>query len=343
MSLEVHTLANAIHPSVEHFFPTPKRDLFHEPQVQRALHGDRWYSVLVTNGQDAFFHVFAPRQIPDTEWSDIDPFLGYHGPLTTTSNAGFNESALQEHSAVCASLKIIAELMRFNPLLRNAEVFAPLSSMSVVPVKSVVICDCMNSEEEQLALYDQDSRRRLRKPSDLRFKWLEIPGRVDEFAPFYVDSLRRVGAGHRWYFTQETLKRLVGLDCCRVAAVTRGDSWVTASLILEHPLQAYYFLAANSADHVPGAGERLIHQVNLELVRRGIGHLMLGGGNSTDEKDSLLHFKRKFSRKNYVLHLGKKVHVPKAYEALCKEYEMVTELSARRDYFLKYRLLPRYA
>jgi UDP-N-acetylbacillosamine alanyltransferase len=341
MPLQVHVCADSTHSQVEKFFPPPRRDAFHEPAVQRALHGANWQSVFITDGSRAWFHVFAASRIPGTEWSDVDPFLGYFGPVTTTDDAEFNALALAEYRAVCASQGIIAEVMRFNPLLENHRAFAGQAALTISPVKSLVICDCVADETAQLAFYNQNCRRLMRKAADLQLEWLP-PDQAAAFISFYYDSLRRVGAVERWFIPEAVLGGLLRLPACRVAVTTRGG-WKSATLIIEHPLQTYYLLAANCAERTEGSNETLVHHVCLDQARKGNSHFMLGGGNSPDEADKLLLFKRKFSSRNYTLQLGKMIHLPEAYTALCQQYDAKTDLAARKNYFLKYRLLPEYA
>ncbi|MEW6303176.1 MAG: GNAT family N-acetyltransferase [Verrucomicrobiota bacterium] len=343
MRLQVNLLKDAIPEAVDQYFPRPARDAFHEADTQRVLHGAEWYSVLITQGDNGFFHVFAPTAIRGTAWRDIDPFMGYFGPLVKAIDPQFLEAALAEYRNACQSLGIVAEVMRFNPLLENHRPFEGRSELQVGPVKSLVIADCSPDEAAQLARYNQTCRYDVRTAgAELKVGWLETEEEWQSFAALYAESLRRVGAHAKWHLAAAVFERARSVPAFRICAARQDGQLASASLIIEHPLQAYYLLAANSMPRVNGANELSIHRTCLALAERGIAHFILGGGNSASEDDPLLRFKRKFSRKGHTLHLGRMIHMKEAYERLCGEYEAKAGVEARKDYFLRYRLLPEY-
>ncbi len=343
MALRTYCSINSHPPGVDEFFPRTKRDAFHEVDVLRVVQGEQWYAILITDGEKAFFHVFAPTSIPGTEWSDIDPFLGYSGPLTTTDDPAFNQRALAEYRHCCADLKIVAEVMRFNPLLNNHLPFRQTPELAVAPVKSLVICDCFTDDHEQMEAYNQSSRRWIRQvPAEFEFVQLITPQAQERFEQIYRDSLSRAGASPRWFFPRTFFAAAYQTASFSLWAV-RSHLIHSVCMIIEHPLQSYYFLAASSEPRVNGTSDYLIHRACVMLAERGGHKFMLGGGNTPEENDSLLTFKRKFSRRPYTLQLGKLIHHQDTYKKLCREYEARVAASERRNYFLNYRLLPEYA
>jgi hypothetical protein len=330
---------NSVPENLDEFFPSRQRDAFHEAAIQRIFHGTQWYSVLIQDNGAAFYHAFAPLPIAGTTWKDIDPFLGYYGPILTSEDQDFARRALEEYSSICRSLGIVAEVMRFNPLLENHQCFKA-AGMDIRPVKSVVIVECDADEAKQSTNYNQSCRRRLRSvASQVTFEWLSTPAEREAYTDFYYQSLERVAAGRRWFIPRATLSLAYQSDQFGVAVIKKGDAWLSASLVLKQELEGYYLLAANSSELVPGANEMLIHRIGVDLARSGIKRLMLGGGNTTAEEDPLLQFKRKFSKGNYALNLGRMVHHTEAYTELCASYEAQVPVTERKDYFLKYRLL----
>src|SRR5271165_3316700 len=104
-SLKVLLTEDRHPPNFDDFFPTNSRDAFHERDVLNAT-ATKWYSILIIHGSMAFHNSFALSPIDGTNFFDIEPFMGYAGPLTTTADKKFLSEALEAYSCVCRQFKI---------------------------------------------------------------------------------------------------------------------------------------------------------------------------------------------------------------------------------------------
>lgn len=315
-------------------------DAFHNSDVLGTIFGDAWQSVLITCGQFYFLHSFSKNAIGNTGWFDIEPFMGYAGPVCNTDDRGFIDEALRLYSDVCREENITAEIMRLNCILGNHIPFENHDKMRVFPAKEIVLVSCINEKSEQLRQFADTCRRRVKRGlKDCEFRKLETNDELAKFVDFYGRSLQRVNADMRWYFSDEFFERVSKSEAFEVYSVWKDGIMASASLVIMHPLAAYYFLAANSDDLVPGAGELLIYGIAQAVAAKNISSLILGGGNSTAMDDPLLRYKKKFARETHTFYMGKMIYNKQVFDRLCLKAVMIKPSLKDMNFFLKYRLV----
>ncbi len=338
--MNVYLEKSGLPKEIENFFPIEQLDAFHNPDLSNCIYGDDWYSVLITDDTDAFFHVFSKNLIPNSDFYDVEPFIGYSGPVVTTSSPGFLNLAIEEYSQICRDEVIIAEVIRFNPLLENHSYFGPGTKINIQPAKDIVIVDCFNDDNSQLNSFSKTGRYETRKAiSSASYIMKDKSESLSEFVKFYYKSLERVGADTRWYFGTDFFDRVKTSNHFEVRSVTFEDKIVSAALVIFYPFASYYFIAANDPLMPLGANNYLIFNIAKETALRGSKKLILGGGVSSNPKDKLLAFKRKFAKKSKIFYIGKLIHNEKIYQELCTF--AITQDPNLKDvnYFLKYRII----
>lgn len=319
-------------PELKRYFQPEAMDPFYNEHVLTGLYGTNWYSVLISTERYAFLHTFSKKRIEGMNMFDVEPSLGYAGPLVNTNDADFTRTALERYSELCRTENVIAELVRFNPLLENHRFFADAAAIDISPAKEIVIARCHADEAPQLAEFSDACVRRVRRGArDCRYRELDHPDEIHAFAALYRESLERLGAAANWYLEDGFFQRAAALPPFRFHGVFAGSDLVSACLTAESGSTAYYLLAANCHPHAPGANEFLIHSIAHAGSRRRLQNLVLGGGTTAASDDPLLRFKRKFSKATHTLFIGKIVHDKGAFDALSSRQ------SPRPDLFLSYR------
>ncbi|MDP6602664.1 MAG: GNAT family N-acetyltransferase [Rhodospirillales bacterium] len=338
MSLEVHLECARHHARAYAFFDFSGLDAFHHADVLSVVHGRDWRSVLITDGREAWLHAFAKAPIGETGHFDVDPFLGYAGPVATTADSRFVEAALQAHSEVCRAENIIAEVFRFNPLLGNHAAFDGTATR-VVRAKDIIITECAAEEDAQLVTFTKSCRSSVRRGlRDLAFEDFKGASGMDAFAGLYRRSLDRLGSEAKWYFPNAFLARALASDQFAAYGVRKGSELVSAALAIHHPAGAYYFLAANADAQVQGANELLVYGIARAAFARGARRLILGGGHGDSATDALYRFKAKFAPSPTPFHIGLMTYNGPALEALRAEAVAHRPELAEAPYFLNYRL-----
>lgn len=336
--MKVLLTENSHPPEFDEFFPITSRDVFHESAVLNAL-SSKWYSILIIDGAMAFHNSFAPSPIGGTALFDVEPFMGYAGPLTTTANEKFIRAALEVYSNKCRELDIVAELIRFDPLLENQVAFSQQDGIQVVAAKDVVIVACCAEEDKLLKHFSEPCRRRVRLGLRCRkFNRLESGAELGQFRALYEASVKHRNMGIHWLFSDGLYRQAANSELFAIYGVYDNNRLVAAALVVHHPTCSHYVLVANAQDYPPGASELLVFGIACESAKRGITRLMLGGGITSAPGDGLLRFKQKFAKRSSVFYIGKLVHDRTRYFNLCNKAVAADPGLASSSFFLKYRL-----
>lgn len=326
--------------------PPPEPTAFQLEPTLGALHGRGWLGVLITDGPRAFAHAIAPSRIADTGWFDVEPFVGYGGPRVNTDDAEFIREALAVYGRFCRERRIVAELVRFDPLRPGVWAGAGLSAaLRVVSDKPVVYVPVERDESAQLAHYSDPCRRRVKSALAAGLRGATVAPAGEDWPAFvalYRASMRRVGAAAQWLFDDAFFARLRGAAGARLHVVrsARGEL-ASGAITLHDPDTAYYFLAANGdLDTHKGANNLLIHHLTRDAASlpTPARFVSLGGGNSPAEDDPLLVFKRKFARETRAFPLGFLTHDADALSELCRRAAAHDPANAAARMFLRYRL-----
>lgn len=329
-----HHLATSHHPpSAAARFSFDRLDAFHSEDVLTLVHGPGWTSIVIEEDGQALLHTHFKARIGATAWFDSDPFLGYDGPVANTADAGFLRRALARLSEVCRDEGLVAQVLRFNPLLGNGAALEKLhEGLRIVHAKDIVIVNCHADEAAQLAEFSTSRQRDLRRSAHAAtFRILEGAGDRERFRQLYASSIRRVGADSRWHFSAEFFER-AGASARVTLYGVEGPSGelFAAALAVHHPFASYWLLGAVDENATDGASKQLVHGMAMDTAHRGTKYLILGGGNSSSPEDDLLVWKSKFAPRLYPFHLGLWIHMPQAFSEL-------TGGGAPAPYFLSYR------
>jgi hypothetical protein len=343
------TVGSAAHPpELLAHFRAEQLNCFHMPHVLHALFADAWYSVLIEDGSRAWAHTFAASAIGQTGYFDIEPWLGYSGPATNSTDAAFIADALAKYSDFCRQKRIVAELIRFDPLTRNHEALTVrTSALRIIEEKPIVYIQIQADENAQLAGYAPSSRRMVTVGrATLTCRQMDpLTADLNRFLDIYLPSTDRVGADPKWRFDPAFFERLRSLPCCSLWGVFSPDNQlVSTAIMLSGTNVAYYFLAANGDMSVhKGASNILVHGLTRVLAQRGIPWLCLGGGNTMAPDDPLLFFKRKFSSDIRTFPLGFFAHDADALGTLYRKAEAENSAVQNSRMFLRYREGPSLA
>lgn len=282
----------------------------------------------------------------DETYFDIQAPYGYNGMLGTTDSSGFLKSFSTEFKTYCKEKKIIAEMIRFNPVLKNESRMPDVEAIHVLD--NVAIDLSRGYEHVWNNSYEKDVRRIARKAegSHLQFEYYlseTLPEwRLESFKEIYLSTMKRNNARRNYYFNDEFFSRLIGgLPCNSIVFFVIYESKpVSAELVLLSNEIAYPYLGGTLQEfNYMSPNTLLRHKLLPVLCDRGIRCYSMGGGLSRN--DSLFKYKRSFSKecKSDPIYIGSRIHNESVYK------EVVRQWSARfpalgqdyKNYVLKYR------
>ena len=329
----------------------PEADAYFLPEYHQAyeLNGEGEARAFVASeGEEMLFYPFLVRSIDrvggelvSEPCCDIETVYGYSGPLVKTTSPEFPERAWKSFSDWCRNEHIVAEFIRFHPLLENHCLVD--GSCRVVRDRDTVAVRIDGTESELWAAYPSVQRNMVRKALAKGLICQEVGAKdgLEVFKHLYKSTMERVGAEKRYFFSDDYFESLLsGLgNTVRLFTVQDGDHPVSAALFLQHGDRVHYHLAGSDERYSSAAPSNLLlHTVAQWGQRNGLRWLHLGGGRTADSDDGLFRFKSRISRLRLPFYVGMRIHDHQMYQNLCRMWMQQSCLSTPPSYFLLYRL-----
>lgn len=324
-------------------------DIYFSPDYHAIYerNGDgRAYAFVFETASHSLIYPFLLRRIEQVagqaiteELYDIETVYGYSGPLADAEDPRFWELAWSSFAAWCRRRNVVAEFIRFHPLLNNSRLAARMCKVACL--RHTVVLDLPDSAEALWIGYPKVQRNMVRKAQAQGLTCQEVPAheRLGDFLRLYLESMSRNRAASYYFFSEQYFEDLVALgERVRLFVVVQCGEVVAASLVLCHADLLHYHLSGGRPDAL-GANNLLLHTVALWGIERGFRRFHLGGGRTTSPSDALLNFKMSISRTLVPFCTGSRVHDRKVYNALCQSWTAVRgEAPYDSSYFLLYRL-----
>ncbi|MEH1895317.1 MAG: GNAT family N-acetyltransferase [Nostoc sp.] len=326
-------------------------DIYFFPEYHRAyeLNGDGVaYAFVAQDGEHLWFYPFFVRPIEqvgskvlDETWYDIETVYGYSGPLSTTNDQAFLTKVQTAFSHWCQDNRIIAEFIRFNPLLENHQYVD--QSCRIFPNRETVIVSLKGSEQDLWTNYPSVHRNMINKAIKKGLFCAEssTPESLEAFQQLYGKTMKLLGAIPYYYFCEPYFNYLWSnlAQTVKLFTVRYEGQIVSAGLFLQHGRYLHYHLAGSDVNYRSFAPNNLLlHTVAMWGQKNGFRWLHLGGGRTTDPKDDLFRFKASLSKLYLPFYIGRRIHSAAIYEKLCSIWMRQQNLIERPNYFLLYRL-----
>lgn len=269
-------------------------------------------------GEKKYYHGFHLAQIPGTSYFDIQSAYGYGGPIASCLDAGFHGRVQTDFEKWCKERKVIAEFIRFHPVLKNWQFFAG----TVMDDRETVSLDL--TQADLLRSYGTRVRTAVRKAqkSGLTVEWIQSDAYVGMFGELYRQVMAGLDASEFYFFQDNYLKTLLNWNkaylavCKQNEEVAGGGIFLVGSEVME-----YHLSAANDLGKKLGATNLILHSAALLGQELGCKVLHLGGGSESSPDNPLLFFKSGFSPQRALFRIGKLIHDHAAYENLKEEYK----------------------
>lgn len=277
----------------------------------------------------------------DDDYYDIQGAYGYNGVLYSSEDPDFIKNFYNEFNKFCKENNIIAEFTRFHPLLENHK-FSKYN-LDVYYNRQTVYINLTKGYDEIYNTYSHSVRTNLitSKKSNLTVSTFEdIFSYKNDFVQLYRQNMNKVNAEKYLHFEDiyfdYTFKNLSVIQF----VVFKDEKPIASSIVLRYGKYLSHHLIGSLSDYLPYRPNELLYD---SIIRYGIENdyemLYLGGGRSTDENDSLLRFKKKFSKTLSSFYIGKKAHnnlvLEKIYEQWETRYRPLVD--KYKNTFLKYR------
>ncbi len=326
-------------------------DIYFLSEYHRAyeLNGDgEAHAFVAEEDGNVLFYPFFIRRIKRVgsklifePWYDIETVYGYSGPLSTTTDPAFLTNAWAEFASWCREKHIVAEFIRFNPLMENYRYVDGSCRVALDRETVAIKLDC--SKEELWESYPSVQRNMVRKAlrRGLVCEQVPIVEGLTAFRRLYNQTMKRVQARGYYYFSDRYFDYLRDAlsEKVRAFVVRETDHVIAAALFFIHEDRIHYHLAGSDETYRKFAPNNLLlHTVSLWGQEQGFHWFHLGGGRTSSPKDSLFRFKASISHLKLPFYIGKRVQNQEVYKRLCDEWMQQKDMKNRPSYFLLYRL-----
>jgi len=263
--------------------------------------------------EELFYHGFHISYLKGTGYCLIQSPLGYGGPVASCTDPGFLRNAWEEYYNWCLDNKVIAELIRFHPLLENWCYYNGL----VTDNRETVWIDLHS--KPLMPTYSARARTAIRKAKNngLKVEWWPKNTFLAAFAPLYQQIMTKLKVAEDYILPDAYFEKLLrwnkaqGLVCLKEGGILGG-----AVLLLGGELMEYHLSASTLAGKKMGASNLLVHEAALLGQRKGCNILHLGGGTDNSPDNSLLFFKAGFSDNRARFKIGTYIYNPELYEEI---------------------------
>lgn len=324
-------------------FPDEQKDIYFDYRYARAYeaNGDGEANYAVFSGANGMkvLYPFLKVKIPDyglaSSYYDLTSCYGYGGPLVASYNDQDMEAFENLFHDWCADNQVIAEFIRFHPVLENHDKFK--RNIKTELNRQTVCVDLSLSLQ---GIWEKSltgkNRNQIKKAKKAGLTIREAQ-RLDTFVAIYHQTMQRVGADAYLYFSNRyfnQLSMLIPRNMVILEALFE-ERVIASAMFMFMGKGMHYHLAGSLREYLHLCPNNLLLYQSVEYgINKGLQFLHLGGGITDSEQDSLFKFKRSFSPDRKKFYIGRRVHRKDLYELLIKKWEETHGGKARL--FLQY-------
>lgn len=264
-------------------------------------------------GEDTYYHGFHMGKVQHTGLFDIQSPYGYGGPISTTESEAFLLQAHKAYTKWALEHSILAEFIRFHPLLHNWKYYygANFKDRDTVWIDLTV--------EDILGSFKTRARTAVRKAikNGLVAEISTIEHDISIFVNMYQETMASLDASEFYFFSEKYYERMLRWDQCLVINCTYNNEIVASALFLCDGQQMEYHLSGSNVKGKEfGATNLILYEAALYGQNHGFNKLHLGGGTNSHEDNPLLFFKSGFSNSRAAFKIGKHIHNVTEYQMM---------------------------
>jgi hypothetical protein len=292
---------------------SPLGDFYHDPAYLAALSARGEGEPLFfhyADGDGAGFHAVLLRPLAALPFAHpyaaacdaVSPY-GYAGPVISRADGAADFWAAWREAA--RGRGVVAEFVRFHPLLRNHQAFA--GCLDVREAGETIWLDLAGDFESGLSA----SCRRNERLAARRGLVVERAGfdRLPQFWEMYSATMRRKGADDYYFFDLPYFERFrdgFGDDCRLMRAHVDGRDAAYSLCVRHRDFLHYHLSCSDDALAKLKPVDRLLVETARQARAAGLRAFHLGGGYRG--RDSLHEFKARFSPLRAGFFVGRAVH-----------------------------------
>ncbi len=196
--------------------------------------------------------------------------------------------------------RIVSVFSRLNPYLAHQNNI--LRTIGEVKIKGdIVMIDLNEDIEVQRQQYQKRIKSHINKARRLcSVKRAESKDDIKAFIELYYENMNRVDAKKSYFFSEDYFYKFTHIDNCKIdimlATLIETNEIISGAMFVKTKDIIQYHLSGTKTEHLDTAALKLlIDEMRIEGTQENYRVFNLGGGLSSND-DSLLRFKKSFSK-----------------------------------------------
>ena len=327
-------------------FPQCRRDIYFTPEYTELsrLNGDGDIRCFCfEEGNHVGIYPFIINEIKGYEFGrsyfDIETPYGYGGPVLSSDDAAVAERFEESFLNFCAESSIVAEFIRFHPLIKNNGIFK-----NAINVQHNRFTVQLPLDTDIQAIWNNEicskNRNMIRKAQSAGIEVRPLgTDQFDIFVKIYLNTMKKLGAEDYYFFNEDYfngLKSIISERGIILGAYLDGRV-IACSAFFYYENYFHYHLSGSDEKYLKLAPNNLLLYKAIEAgLEKGCTIFHFGGGRTEAPDDSLLKFKKSFSRHTGDFYTGKRILNKEIYSSLINEWERKNNEKAKL--FLQYKV-----
>jgi len=308
-------------------FSSEQKDVYFEEKYVKLYETDKDEAVCFVCIQNSYCFLF-PFLKRGFKYKEIDYFdfetpYGYGGPIWNCDNKEFILESLKIFYKYCKSNNFVSGFVRFHPLIQNSCHF---DSIGQVIIDRPTIAIDLNLPEDEIWMSEIHTKNRniIRKAEKNQLKFVADYEYIylDQFVQLYNKTMNKLSADNFFYFDKNYyLKFKNSIKNSFLGVVLYNNIVISGAIFFYSELFAHYHLSGSDVRYLYlYPNNYMLWEATRELKKYNLEKFHLGGGINSDINNSLLEFKRKFSKSQYKFQIGKLIFNFDVYQSLCEEW-----------------------
>ena len=330
-----------------------QKDIYFTPEYYSLYEnygdGEATCFVFENDGEIAFYPFLINPITPlgyklEKEYYDIQGAYGYNGIVASSDNPQFMAAFWNAFDAYCIENDIIAEFTRFHPLLNNQRLASP--KMKTFYSRHTVSLDLSLTEDEIWKNQISSKNRNMIRKAEKEGVAIVESDDYDTFKRLYDGTMTNLHAEGFYFFPQkyyDEYKQTFKDKSMLCLAMYDGKA-IAGSMFMFSDDYAHYHLSGRDREYSRYAANNLILWYAIRKAKeRGCKWFHFGGGTTGEEDDSLLKFKKEFSKTETEFWIGKRVHNQAVYDDIVRQWQarFPEHYESNKVKLLGYREIPR--
>ena len=332
-----------------HAIPSKNKDVYFTPDyysLYEAYGDGQACCFAYTDGDDIALYPFMKNSINnlgyklDQEYYDIQGAYGYNGLITNNTEEVFLRNVWTSFDEWCQGNNIVAEFMRFHPLIKNYK--WTFDHFCMFCDRHTVYLDLTQPEDIIFAAFDKGTRQHIRKAS----KTIEIrpaertEKNVEIFHQIYRENMEHVNSIPYLFFNKDHFRRMFQQNDIEFFIAWQGEVPIACySGLVSEEYYGNYLRASLTEYNRTGVNTLMYWSMIQSAKAHGCHYVHFGGGTSGDPDNSLLHYKMNFSKTLSDFYIGKRIHNQSIYEEVVRQWKEsnIDSYESHRQMLLGYR------